>query len=46
MAKPPKYRDAETGEYVTEEYARKHPKTTVAETEKKKPAAKPKKKAR
>lgn len=29
-----KYRDAETGEYVTEGYARENPSTTVAETEK------------
>jgi hypothetical protein len=28
------YRDAETGKYVTEEYAEKHPKTTVKETDK------------
>jgi len=26
-----KYRDAGTGEYVTEEYAEEHPDTTVAE---------------
>lgn len=31
---PPKYRDAGTGEYVTKEYADKHPKTTVKETTK------------
>jgi hypothetical protein len=28
-----RYRDATTGEYVTEEYAKEHPDTTVAETE-------------
>ena len=28
-----RYRDAVSGEYVTEEYAREHPDTTVAETE-------------
>lgn len=27
-----RYRDAESGEFVTEEYAKKHPKTTVSET--------------
>lgn len=40
-----KFRDAETGGYVTEEYAKKHPKTTVKETQKvpvKKPAPKKK----
>ena len=31
MSEEPKYRDAESGEYVTEEYAKAHPKTTVAE---------------
>lgn len=31
---PPKYRDAETGEFVTKQYAEKHPKTTVKETSK------------
>ena len=30
-------RDAGTGRYVTEEYAKKHPKTTVKETDKKTP---------
>ena len=30
-----KHRSAETGKYVSEEFAKKHPKTTVAETEKK-----------
>lgn len=29
-----RYRDAETGEYVTEDYAKKHPKTTVKEKDK------------
>ena len=29
------YRSAETGRYVTKEYAEKHPKTTVKETGKK-----------
>lgn len=29
-----KHRDAESGKYVTEEYAKKHKKTTVAETDK------------
>lgn len=28
------YRDAKTGEYVTPEYAKKHPSTTVKETDK------------
>jgi len=39
------YRDAETGEYVTEEYAKRHPKTTVHERDKPKPKppSKPKK---
>ncbi|QDP72720.1 multidrug transporter [Legionella israelensis] len=30
-----KYRDAETGKYVSKEYAEKHPKTTVGETARK-----------
>lgn len=30
-----KHRDADTGQYVTPDYAKKHPKTTVTETEKK-----------
>jgi len=30
------HRDAETGLYVTKEYADKHPKTTVKETDKNK----------
>ncbi|WP_421274101.1 MULTISPECIES: hypothetical protein [Aeromonas] len=36
MAKKPapKYRDAETGQYVPKDYADKHPKTTVKETDK------------
>jgi hypothetical protein len=29
-----KFRDAETGHYVTEDYAKKNPKTTVKETDK------------
>lgn len=33
---PPKYREADKGRYVTKEYADKHPKTTVKETDKKK----------
>lgn len=36
-----KYRSAETGYYVTEEFAKKNPKTTVKETDKK-PTPKPK----
>ena len=36
-----KYRSSETGYYVTEEFAKKNPKTTVKETDKK-PAIKPK----
>lgn len=28
------YRRADTGEYTTEDYAKKHPKTTVKETDK------------
>jgi len=31
-----RYRDAESGEYVKKEYAEKHLKTTVKETDKKK----------
>jgi hypothetical protein len=31
---PPKYRDAGNGEYVTKDYAVKHPNTTVKETSK------------
>lgn len=30
-----RYRDVITGHYVTEAYAKKHPKTTVKETDKK-----------
>lgn len=43
--KPPaKYRKADDGTYTTEEYARKHPNTTVKETDKKSsPPAKKKK---
>ena len=33
---PPKYRSAESGEYVTKKYAKSHPKTTVKETDKSK----------
>ena len=29
-----RHRDAGTGKYVTEQYAKKHPKTTVKETDK------------
>lgn len=29
-----RYRRADTGQYTTEEYAKKHPKTTVKETDK------------
>jgi hypothetical protein len=32
----PKYRDAESGQYVKKTYSDKHPKTTVKETDKKK----------
>lgn len=32
-----RYRDAEDGQYVKKEYAEKHPKTTVKETDKTKP---------
>ncbi len=32
----PKYRDAETGQYVPKKYADKHPSTTVKERDKKK----------
>jgi hypothetical protein len=32
VTKEVRYRDAVSGEYVTEEYAREHPDTTVAET--------------
>jgi|SoiMethySBSTD1v2_1073268.scaffolds.fasta_scaffold2273325_2 hypothetical protein len=34
---PPKYRDADSGQYVKKDYADKHPKTTVKETDKPKP---------
>ena len=34
---PSKYRDAVTGEYVTEAEARKRPRETVKETDKKRP---------
>ncbi|EEZ93448.1 hypothetical protein [Legionella longbeachae] len=37
-----KYRDAGSGKYVTENYAKKHPKTTVSESDKPKPPTKPK----
>ncbi len=30
------YRSAKTGQYVTKDYAKKHPATTVKETDKKK----------
>ncbi len=30
--KTPKYRSAENGQYVTKEFAKKHPKTTVKES--------------
>lgn len=29
---PPKYRSADTGQYVTPKYAKTHPKTTVKES--------------
>ncbi len=32
----PNYRDTGTGKYVSKQYAEKHPKTTVKETDKKK----------
>lgn len=35
-----KSRSAITGEYVTSDYAKKHPKTTITEHDKKKPAKK------
>lgn len=40
------YRDADTGQYTSEDYAKKHPDTTVKETDKvvkKQPAPKKKK---
>ena len=37
---PPKHRDAKDGQYVTKEYADKHPKTTVKEVDKKPPPKK------
>lgn len=37
-----RYRDAEDGKYVTKEYAEKHPKTTVKETDKVSPKKKSK----
>lgn len=36
-------RSAKTGKYVTREYAKKHPATTVVETDEVKPRPKPKK---
>lgn len=47
MAKEKKierYRDAGDGQYVTKEYAEKHPKTTVKETDKVPAKSSPKKK--
>lgn len=38
------YRDARTGQYVSEEYAKKNPNTTVKETDKKTPLPAKKKK--
>ncbi|PZF73934.1 multidrug transporter [Taibaiella soli] len=38
----PKYRDADTGQYTSKDYADKNPKTTVKETDK--PKTPPKKK--
>jgi hypothetical protein len=38
----PKYRDADSGQYVTKKYADNHPRTTVKETDKPKPAPKKK----
>jgi len=35
---PTRYRDAVTGEYVTEQEAKKRPRETVIETDKKRPA--------
>jgi len=40
MAKQVRYRDAGDGQYVSKEYAEKHPKTTVKETDNK-PTSKP-----
>ena len=37
-----RHRRADTGEYTTEEYANRHPKTTVKETDKVKPKKKSK----
>jgi len=34
LQKQIRHRDAGTGKYVTEEYAKRHPKTTVKETDK------------
>jgi hypothetical protein len=34
VVKVEKFRDAEKGTYTTEDYAKKHPKTTVKETDK------------
>lgn len=39
-----KFRDADTGKFVTEEFAKKNPKTTVKETDKIVVKATPKKK--
>lgn len=38
-----KFRDADTGHYVTEDYAKKNPKTTVREIDKIQVKPKPKK---
>lgn len=40
VKKQVRHRDAETGKYTSEEFAKKHPKTTVKETD----TIKPKKK--
>lgn len=42
----PNYRDATTGKYVSEDYAKQHPNTTVKETDKIQPSTKPKKKSK
>ena len=42
VIKATKFRDADKGRYTTEEYAKKHPKTTVKETDKIKTSTKKK----
>lgn len=41
---PTRYRDAVTGEYITEDKAKRNPRESVRETDKPKPKSPPKKK--